>query len=119
MRYCPDRTIPKQSAIETTIILSKKKNFSGKEEFSDNNPSLGNTVVNKWVDYVSRPVTSSSSRDASVSSLRAPIGNNDLAIFLRHLDRKEYRLCEERRLEEERREKRLEEHHQQQMKAMQ
>ena len=98
---------------------SERDNDSGQEELSDNNFSLGDTVVNERVNYISRLVTSSLSRDASVSCLRAPSGNNNLALFLRHLDRKEDRLREELRLEEERREKRLEEGHQQQMKAIQ
>ena len=75
-------------------------------------------------DHISRPssitrVTSSSSRDSSVSCLEAPSNNNDLALFLRYFDRKEDRLREERHLEKERIEKRLEEHHQQQTKAIQ
>ena len=88
-RYCPDRTIPNQSVIETTIMLSKNM-ILGKNH-SVTSPSLGDMVVNEQVDHVSRPssttrVTSSSSRDTSQSYLR---------------------------------EKRLEECHQQQMKVIQ
>ena len=46
-------------------------------EFSDNNPSLGEAVVNEQVNHILRPsltrVTSSSSRDASQSCLRLPV----------------------------------------------
>ena len=88
--------VPGQDYSET---ISHRDNDNSEQEddsgqLGNSNPSLGNTVVNERVDYVSRPVTSSSSRDASVSCLRASSGNNGLALFLWHLDRKEDRVHE-------------------------